>query len=187
MTSIGNYAFYGCTGLTSVTIGNSVKSIVDDAFGGCSGLTSITIPNSVTSIGWSAFENCSGLTTITIGDGIKEIRGSAFANCPDLLDVYCYARKGPTTGSDVFKDSRIEYTTLHVPAAALTGYKTIAPWSGFMEVVPLTDQELSIDGIISANKEIVRYTLGGQRTTSPQKGLNIIRMSDGTTRKVVGR
>ena len=64
VTSIGDYAFRGCSGLTSVTIGDSVKSIGSYAFYYCSGLTSITIPDSVTSIGQSAFEGCSGLTSI---------------------------------------------------------------------------------------------------------------------------
>ena len=58
VTSIGDYAFRDCYGLTSVTIGNSVTSIEDQAFYGCSGLTSITIPNSVTSIGYDAFNSC---------------------------------------------------------------------------------------------------------------------------------
>ena len=58
VTSIGDYAFYDCSGLTSVTIPNSVTSIGDYAFSGCSGLTSVTIPNSVTSIGSYAFEYC---------------------------------------------------------------------------------------------------------------------------------
>ena len=67
VTSIGDYAFFGCSGLTSVTIGNSVMSIGKSAFSGCSGLTSITIPNSVTSIGNNAFDGCcSGLTSITV-------------------------------------------------------------------------------------------------------------------------
>ena len=58
VTSIGQVAFYGCSGLTAVTIPNSVTSIGGSAFYGCSGLTSLTIPNSVTSIGYGAFYGC---------------------------------------------------------------------------------------------------------------------------------
>ena len=64
VTSIGNYAFWYCSGLTSVDIPNSVTSIGFAAFVGCSGLTSVTIPNSVTSIGSYAFYECSGLTIV---------------------------------------------------------------------------------------------------------------------------
>ena len=60
--SIESSAFRGCTGLTSVTIGNSVTSIGWYALDGCTGLTSVTIPNSVTSIGNYAFSGCNGLT-----------------------------------------------------------------------------------------------------------------------------
>ena len=66
LTSIGRLAFYYCSGLTSITIPNSVTSIGNFAFEGCSGLTSITIPNSVTSIGQEVFDGCSGLTSIVV-------------------------------------------------------------------------------------------------------------------------
>ena len=65
VTTIGDYAFSDCTGLTSVTIPSSVTSIGKSAFSGCTGLTSVTIPNSVTEIGWSAFEGCTALTSVT--------------------------------------------------------------------------------------------------------------------------
>ncbi len=69
VTSIGEFAFFSCSGLTSVTISNSVTSIGGVAFNGCSGLTSVTIPNSVTSIGGGAFNGCSGLTSIVVEEG----------------------------------------------------------------------------------------------------------------------
>ena len=66
VTSIGGYAFEGCSALTQVTIPNSVTSIGSEAFYGCSALTQVTIPNSVTSIGYAAFRYCRALTAINV-------------------------------------------------------------------------------------------------------------------------
>ncbi len=87
VTSIGGQAFYGFSGLTSVTIGNSVTSIGGQAFYDCSGLTSVTIGNSVTSIGDKAFGFCSGLTSVTIGNGVTSIGTDAFYECSGLTSV----------------------------------------------------------------------------------------------------
>ena len=87
VTSIGNYAFYECRGLTSVTIPNSVISIGDWAFYKCIGLKNVTIPNSVTSIGICAFYGCSGLTRVTIPNSVNSIGSSAFLDCSGLTRV----------------------------------------------------------------------------------------------------
>ncbi|MBR3409150.1 MAG: leucine-rich repeat domain-containing protein [Paludibacteraceae bacterium] len=87
VTSIGNSAFSGCTGLTSITIPSSVTSIGSYAFQNCTGLTSITIPNSVTSIGNYAFSYCSGLTSITIPSSVTSIGRYAFYGCKGLTSI----------------------------------------------------------------------------------------------------
>ena len=87
VTSIGNYTFDTCVGLTSVTIPNSVTSIGERAFAFCMGLTSVTIPNSVTSIGDYAFYVCSGLTSMTIPNSVTSIGKQVFSNCRDLTSI----------------------------------------------------------------------------------------------------
>ena len=87
VTSIGNYAFFNCSSMTSVTIPEGVTSIGWGAFQGCSSLSSITIPAGVTSIGWVAFYGCSGLTSITISEGVTSIWDYAFQGCSSLTSI----------------------------------------------------------------------------------------------------
>ena len=87
LTSIGEYAFGGCSSLTSVTIPNGLTSIGDNAFAYCSALTSVIIPNNVSSIGGGAFSGCSSLTFITIPNSVTSIGDWAFSGCSSLTSV----------------------------------------------------------------------------------------------------
>ena len=104
VTSIGDYAFYGCSGLTSVVIGNSVTSIGWSAFSGCSGLTgNLVIPAGVTTIGSSAFSGCSALTgTLVIPNSVTKIGGEAFYGCSGLTGELVIPAGVTTIGSLAF-------------------------------------------------------------------------------------
>ena len=110
VTSIGEYAFADCSGLTSITIPNSVISIGNYAFAGCSELTSITIPSSVTSIENYAFVGCSELTSITIPSSVTSIGNYAFGNCSGLKTIYI--PNGAQLGAYAIPDTaaKITYT-----------------------------------------------------------------------------
>ena len=152
VTRIGDYAFQGCTSLTSIDIPNSVTSIGGGAFLGCTSLTSIDIPDDVTSIGWSAFSDCSGLTSVSIGNGVTSIGGSAFANCIYLTYVTCNATSVPSTGTNAFDGSDVEYATLIVPDEAYTAYSTTSPWSNFGTILKLSEAT-----VVTANSYTREY------------------------------
>ena len=86
VASIGNYAFYNCTSLESITIPEGVTSIGLGVFENCSDLASVTIPDSVTEIGDGAFYDCESLASITIPDGVTSIGDSAFG-CTSLTSI----------------------------------------------------------------------------------------------------
>jgi hypothetical protein len=86
-SNICEWAFYACTGLTSITLSNSVTCIGDYAFLGCTSLNSITIPDSITSIGNDVFNKCSSLTAVVIPDSVTSIGRGAFYNCTGLTSI----------------------------------------------------------------------------------------------------
>ena len=207
VTSIGNYAFKGCSGLTSLTIPSSVTSISEGAFEGCSGLTNLTIPSGVTSIGIAAFrgcsgltsltipssvasignyafKGCSGLTSLTIHSGVTSIGDEAFSGCSGLTSIYACLEKIPKLGSNVFTGCDAKNCILYVPTGTYDDY-LVSEFGYFENIVEF--DATGIDKVAtSANvKEVSRYSANGQRLSAPAKGLNIVKYSDGSVKKVV--
>ena len=206
VTKIGGNAFYGCSGLTSLTLPSSVTWIGDSAFLGCSGLTSLTIPSGVTEIGGKAFYGCSGLTSLTLPSGVTEIGGNAFLGCSgltsltlpsgvtwigdyafqyccDLTSIYVYTEKLPYMGRDVFDGCDAKKCTVYVPKGTYDDY-WISEFGYFENIVEF--DPTGINNVITSNdaKELSRYSLNGQRLSAPTKGLNIVKYSDGSVKKV---
>lgn len=140
----------------------SVVSIGGHAFYNCGGLTSITIPNSVTSIGKYAFRGCTGLTSITSKNTTP-----------------------PVCGSSAFKNVDVNIPLI-VPQESVSLYKTAYVWKDFLNI---QGQDMSgVEDTFTDNgeglMEVARYDANGKSIAAPVKGVNIVRYSNGTVKKV---
>ena len=156
VTSIGKWAFYDCSDLTSVRIPSSVTSIGPAAFLRCSGLTSVTIPSSVTSIGVGAFQRCSGLTSVTIPSSVTSVGSESFWGCSGLTSVVVEWETPIEINDHVFNNSNYNNATLYVPKGTKAAYEAAAVWQDFGVIfecdLPQENVELSdisaIDNVI---------------------------------------
>ncbi|MCB0438551.1 MAG: leucine-rich repeat domain-containing protein [Mangrovimonas sp.] len=87
LTFIDNYAFAYCSGITSVALGTGLENIGSSAFNGCSSLTSLTLPDSLTETDTGVFSDCTSLTSVTIGNGLNSINDFTFQNCTSLTSI----------------------------------------------------------------------------------------------------
>ena len=206
ITSIGSRAFYGCSGLTSLTLPAGITSIGDDTFYGCSGLTSLTLPAGITSIGEYAFSRCSGLTSLTLPAGITSIDKYAFSGCSrltsltlpagitsigefafsycsGLTSIYVYAEKVPRIGRYAFEGCASRKCTLYVPKGTYDNYR-LSEFGYFENIVEFDATGIDKTTTSTDVEEVSRYSLNGQRLVGPTKGLNIVKYSDGSVKKV---
>ena len=184
VNKIGGFSFYRAKNLSSVTIPSSVTYIGDYAFSGCSGLTSVAIPSSVTSIGDYAFSGCSGLTSVTLPSSVTSIGSSAFRGCSGLTSVYVSWKSPLSINASVFENANTKKCILYVPKGTYDDY-WLSNWGVFDNI-----EECDVTGIDNVTtssdvKEISRYSVNGQRLKVPTKGLNIVKYSDGSVKKVV--
>ena len=172
-----------------------VTSIADGAFQNNTNITSVTIPESVISVGANAFDGCNKLSSISIGKAVTTIGSKAFANFNSVaqtrgessLKVSCYAESVPNTVSDAFENTSINTATLQVDDNSVEAYKTSVPWSGFGTIMGF-NEAASIDNVSLDNGGRAKmFFIDGKPLSKPQKGINIIRMDNGKTKKVVVR
>ena len=184
--SIGNFAFELCSSLTSVNIPSSVTSIGEYAFDYCSGLKNVVIGNGVTSIGSYAFCGCTSLDYFSFGSNVKTIGHNAFSHCTAMTRLISQASVPPTCDSQALDDIDKWNCTLFVPQGSLSAYQQANQWKEFSFI----SDEL-ITGIRDATDTVpiteTIYDVDGHQLDGMKPGINIIRMSDGTTRKVLKR
>jgi hypothetical protein len=129
VTSIGEDAFRGCTGLTSIKISNSVNSIASRAFFYCSGLTTLEIPNTITNIGSAAFYGCSGITQIKIPNSVTSIGDLAFYKVSSSATVTfsCDSSELPPDFILMHKDLRLLPRNLSFVSLSGDTYNIVIP------------------------------------------------------------
>ena len=176
VTRIGYSAFSHCKGLTSVRLPNSVIETTGFSFAFCENLTSIVLPSSLTGMGHRDFYGCTKLATIY-----------ACMNVPPRYydtrypDIYCPFEFGSNSIMNGVRDNAI----LYIPKGSFSAYSKALDWRDFKNIVEF--EPTGVENMNMAKKitEVSRYALDGQRLDHPRKGLNIVKYSDGTVRKIL--
>ena len=131
VTAIGGGAFDSCSALTSVSM-PEVTTIGIEAFSVCSALTSVEMP-SVTAIGYEAFYWCKALTSVDIPASVTMIGEGAFTYCDGLTSVCCHWEQ-PLECNPGFEDETFMNATLYVPTGTVDAYRSVFPWSEFLNI-----------------------------------------------------
>ena len=197
VTSIDWYAFQGCSGLTSLTISSSVTSIGESAFSGCSSLTNLYYiiddefetylskghPYIGVNCGIEYYLNDKKITSVVIPSTITEMGKYAFQNCRDLTSVYV-SWPTPISAGSAFSGVGISKCTLYVPQGTEQDYFLADGWGDFGNIVEYDPTGIDMVTTSTDTKELSRYSVNGQRLSAPTKGLNIVKYSDGSVKKV---
>ena len=187
ITKIGNHAFSCCSGLTSLNLPAGITKISDGAFQYCSGLTSLTLPAGITEISDGTFWGCNGLTSLTLPAGITWIGDYAFYWCRELTSIYVYAKKVPEIDSNAFEEFDAKKCTLYVPMGTRDDYCASDFGKYFENIVEFEATGIDKTTTSTDVEEVGRYSVNGQRLSAPTKGLNIVKYSDGSVKKVADR
>jgi hypothetical protein len=153
-------------------------------------LTSIVIPENVIGILWNAFYNCGNLKSVTIRGNLALVDKQAFEYCSSLTELKCYAKEPPRSYQS-FQNTTLSNATLYVLEPSLETYKNTSPWNEFGTIRPIVEPTISTDIYKMDENQAKwlrkRYNLSGQQIQYYHNGLQILRDSQGNSRKVIGR
>ena len=138
-------------------------------------------------IGSRAFLGCSGLTSLTLPAGITSIGDEAFQGCSGLTSIYVYAEKVPKIDGIVFGGIDAKKCTLYVPMGTRDDYRLSDFGNYFENIVEFDATGIDKTTTSTDVEEVARYSVNGQRLSAPTKGLNIVKYSDGSVKKVAVR
>ena len=178
----GYSPFYRNTSLETVRITDRETEISENEFYGCTSLKSVSMGDGIDTIGKYAFSGCSALESFSFGTGLKSIGDEAFSDCTGMKKLVSKTAVPPVCGPQALDDINKWECTLYVPQESLDAYKSAAQWKEFFF---LETGIKNVSNTSSSATESARYSTDGTRIASPQKGINIIRMSDGTVKKVL--
>ena len=182
ITYLGKFAFYHCTGLTSVVIPSSLTYINEGVFNNCTGLRSVTIPNSITSIYWAVFSGCRSLTSVTIPAAVNFIDEAAFMDCTGLTVVNCLAAAPPMMTGDFSFYPEYQQAVLYVPQGSVDAYCAHEYWSLFQDILGISaNGDLNGDGLLDVSDVVMLIKVVLDSTNLPDGDLNgdgIVDVSD---------
>ena len=198
VTEIDSYAFSGCTGLTSLSLPSSITEIDSYAFEGCTGLKDVCFningdfetyltkghPYIGVGCGIKYYLNDKEITSIVVPSSVTTLGKYAFQRCSNLLSVYV-SWPTPISAYKTFSETNLGKCTLYVPQGTEQDYWLADVWGDFGKIVEY--DPTGIDRVTTSTdaKELSRYSVNGQRLSAPAKGLNIVKYSDGSVKKVV--
>ena len=197
VTKIGSFAFEDCIGLTSLTIHSDVTEIGYYAFWGCTGLKDVSFyingdfetyltknhPHIDVNCGIEYYLNGKKITSVVIPSTITTLGEYVFQNCRDLTSVTVSWQSPISAGSAFYGVDRSK-CTLYVPQGTEQDYWLADVWGDFGKIVEY--DPTGIDKVTTSTdaKELSRYSVNGQRLSAPAKGLNIVKYSDGSVKKI---
>ena len=198
VTKIGSSAFEGCSRLTSLTIHSDVTEIGSSAFWGCTGLKDVSFyvngdfeayltkghPYIGCDCGIKYYLNDEEITSIVVPSSITTLGKYAFQRCSNLLSVYV-SWPTPISAYDTFSEADLENCILYVPQGTEQDYFLADGWGDFGNIVEYDPTGIDMVTTSTDAKELSRYSVNGQRLSAPSKGLNIVKYSDGSVKKVV--